>query len=510
MDKKTLIAKLPPEKGKVKVIAKWQDLDDITAEVVRAHQVFAPDYDRICGDFAGPSIEKRLYDSCQKLFRYDIETEWNQNTKSPTVLLLDGHCDCKGYAGFIAGILDGLNRKGHGKYDWCYRFAEYDEVKTDAFTSESKVVTHYHVFVVVRRPDGGEIWIDPVLSQFNKRSPYPDRWIDKEVCTMLTRLSGAPGRPAGQPSGAGCCAGPLTAYGGRKKVGAPLVPSFTAAQQGIPILQAVFNWRNEYPGAAAAIASSPPVRFFDGNNQIALPPPVTVAGQAVPPLPANIRLVWDSSFMGKPIPPDMINVANENGGLVLYPTIISSVGGTAAATYNYVHNTNRYLLFLLIGAIENLINSYSSYPWGGQWQDLANQIQAVLNGGLWVPVNYNFLIYPNAGQRTFAGQILQGTAQAVKVALPVLSVAANFVIPGSGIAVAAAGGALTAAELNSKGPNAQTNVINQNAGELIAPGGGVQLTNLADTVSSFAQQNPIMTLGLAALAALLITEMFKD
>jgi len=488
------------------MIVRRQNVDDIMEEMLKAHQIFAPDYDKICSEFAGGSVEKKLYDFCRNNLTYDVESEKNQTTKSPTVLLKDGRCDCKGYAGFIAGVLDGLNRSGQGRYKWCYRFAEYPPVDDD---------DPGHVFVVVRQREGGEIWIDPVLSQFNKRYPAPTDWVDKTPPDMLTRLSGfqpaavqapAPRRPAP----VGCCGGPLSGY---HRVGAPLVPSFTAAQQGIPIMQAVFNWRNEYPGAAAAIAQGPPVRFFDGNNQIALPPPVTAPGQPVPPLPVNIRLVWDSSFMGHSIPADMLNVSNVNGQLLIYPTAIQSLGTNPFATYNYLTNTNRYLLFLMVGAIENLIYSYSSYPWGNQFQDLATQIQAAVSNPLFR--NYNFLVYPKLGEKTFGGEILQGTAQVVKSALPVISVAANFIVPGSGIAVAAAGSALVAAEGSANKGQTPGNVYS-NAPEQIAPSEGFQLPgtlslpNLTSAITSFAQANPLATVGIAAAIGLLLYEMFKD
>ena len=508
MNKSTLISKLPPPKGIEQVIAPRQNLDDIMREVLNAHAKFAGDYDRICGEFAGGSTEKKLYDFCRSNLVYNVEDEKDQTTKSPAVLLEDGHCDCKGYAGFIAGVLDALNRDGKGRYNFCYRFAEYPSVDDD---------DPGHVFVVVRQRDSSEIWIDPVMSQFNKRNPAPENWVDKTPPDMLTRLSGiqSTGRPvpaagsAGRrPGAAGCCAGPLSGY----QVGAALVPSFTPMQQGIPVMQAVFNWRNEYPGAAAVLASNPPVRFFDGPNQIALPPPVTYGGQPTPPLPQGINLVWDSSFMGRPIPADMINIANLNGALVLSPTKINSLGLNPLLTYNYLTNTNRYLLFLLVAALENLIYSYSSWPWGNQYQDLATQIQTVVSG---FPGsnNYNFLIYPKLGEKTFGGQILQGTAQVVKVALPVASIAANFIVPGSGVFVAAAGAALTSAEAASN-KNQQVNTT-VNTPEVFAPSAGlslpgVSLSNLTTAASTFAQQNPLTTFGIAAAVGFLLYEMFKD
>jgi hypothetical protein len=506
MKKETLISLLPPEKGQEKVISKRQNVNDIEGEVLEAHRVFAPDYDKICCEFAGGSVEKKLFDFCRKNLRYDVETEADQTTKSPTVLLKQGHCDCKGYAGFICGILDGLNRAGKGKFNCCYRFAEYDD----------GTEVHYHVYCVVRHPDGREVWVDPVLSIYNTRDPLPDSWIDKELPPMLTRLSGVqPGamRPAARsaaPARIACCAGPLSAYG------APLVPGFTQDQMGIPVLQAVFqHWGSEYPQAPSTLAVNPPVRFFDGNTQIALPPPVTAGGQAVPPLPANINLVWDSSFMGMPIPPDMLNVANNNGSLIVWPLQIGSVGGTSAATNNFLWNTNRYCLFLMLGALENLIYSYSSWPWGNGFNDLAQQLNSARNYANW-------LVYPGANKRTWFGNVLQQTAKVQEVALPIESVIANVFVPGSGVALEAAGSALNAAVLNSKGPSGPANTF-VDTPEITADGsvsssgllselfpGSTTLPSITNMVSSFAQSNPLVTMGIAAAAGLLLYELFND
>jgi len=77
------------------------DVRDIVKEVLDAHEQFAPDYDLIAECFAGPDALERLFDFCKYNLRNDTEGEDLQTTASPTVLLEKGHCDCKGYAGFI-------------------------------------------------------------------------------------------------------------------------------------------------------------------------------------------------------------------------------------------------------------------------------------------------------------------------------------------------------------------------------------------------------------------------
>ena len=315
MNRKTLISKLPPEKGVEVVLKKYQSVGDIVKEVLDAHDVFAPDYDRIAQDFTTGSVEKNLYDFCRKNFNYIVEGEDLQTTMSPTVLLKGARCDCKGYAGFIAGVLDALNRTGNSRYNWFYRFGEYIDEKGDI---------HSHVFVVDKKADGSEIWIDPVLDQFNKHDPWPDTWIDKSK-PMLVRMSGTGQSPAPRPAPprpprpAGAIAGPLSAYQGAAKVGFSPTPGYSPAQLGIPIAQQVFQKWNEYPGAVQALASNPPFKFVVNGVQFPLPPQNTGSGIPVPMLPAGLSIQWDSNFMGMPIPSDMLNVVANGPALQISP-----------------------------------------------------------------------------------------------------------------------------------------------------------------------------------------------
>ena len=59
--------------------------------------------------------------------------------------------------------------------------------------------------------------------------------------------------------------------------------------------------------------------------------------------------------MGMPIPADMLNVQNNNGNLQVWPLEVNSAGGTGNATNNLLYNSHRYLGFLMIGVLENLI-----------------------------------------------------------------------------------------------------------------------------------------------------------
>jgi hypothetical protein len=94
-----------------------------------------------------------------------------------------GHGDCKHYSGFIAGVIDAVNRKTGAGIDWVYRFASYDIFDP----------TPVHVFIVVK-DYGREIWIDPVLKKLNQRDPQPTYFIDKKISNSmpLIRIAGTP------------------------------------------------------------------------------------------------------------------------------------------------------------------------------------------------------------------------------------------------------------------------------------------------------------------------------
>lgn len=171
MNRQYLIRKigspLPPEK----LVIEDQDAYDIINRMVIKHKACACDYDKIADEFEGQDIYdvcQKLWNFCKRSFIYDEETIERQAVSSPQTMLMRGHCDCKGYALFIGGILDALNRRGWG-IKWKYRFAS-----DDLFNEVPG-----HVFIVVR--DGlHEIWVDPVLSEFNQDHFFP-YYQDKKV-----------------------------------------------------------------------------------------------------------------------------------------------------------------------------------------------------------------------------------------------------------------------------------------------------------------------------------------
>lgn len=180
MDRELLLQDLPPFLHRYTTIKKNQSVYDIVKEVLEAHEIFANDYDRIAAYFDGSSYEdiaRRLFNFLKSNVAYKIESEESQTTKSPSALLVQGFGDCKHYAGFIAGVLDALNRRGKN-INWNYRFASYN-----LFDKEPG-----HVFVVLHNK-GKEFWIDPVLNFFNERLE-PTFILDKKPKQMLSRVSG--------------------------------------------------------------------------------------------------------------------------------------------------------------------------------------------------------------------------------------------------------------------------------------------------------------------------------
>lgn len=167
-----LIQMLPAYKDAWVVIHADQSVRDIIREVLDAHEEFGNSYDIIAPVFdyrTTDEICNALYSFCKHEIEYREETDELQTTATPAGILMRGFGDCKHYAGFTAGVLDALNRRGKN-IDWCYRFASYRALDS----------TPHHVFVVVKN-NGREKWID-ATPEANGREPI---WIvDKKVKSM--------------------------------------------------------------------------------------------------------------------------------------------------------------------------------------------------------------------------------------------------------------------------------------------------------------------------------------
>lgn len=160
--KSILVNHLQPYTGTKKPIIYNQSTNDIIDELLKAHKVYANQYDKIYKYFDTGNLNstiKNLFDFCKKNIEYKIESGDSQSLKSPAAILIQGYGDCKQYSQFIAGVLDAINRNSK-KINWCYRFASYNNKKQ-----------LQHVFVVVKQKNN-EVWIDPVLDYLDEKKQY--------------------------------------------------------------------------------------------------------------------------------------------------------------------------------------------------------------------------------------------------------------------------------------------------------------------------------------------------
>lgn len=163
------------------MVTEDQGAGDIMKRMILKHKKCAEDYDNIANEFSDGSVYvicERLFEFCKNNIYYSEESIDVQSISAPQTILTRGHCDCKGYALFIGGVLDSLKRSGY-PINWCYRFASYkifDE-------------TPGHVFVVMDPGTQNEVWIDPVLKRFNDHKEYCYH-IDRKVKAETSKISG--------------------------------------------------------------------------------------------------------------------------------------------------------------------------------------------------------------------------------------------------------------------------------------------------------------------------------
>src|ERR1700753_1212479 len=103
-----LLRVLPENREKYEVIAPDQNVPDIIGLMLGSYDEFGVYYDRIWKFFDG----KTVADTCNNIYQflkdniaYDEEPVSWQSVAPPYGILDRGHCDCKGYAGFIGGVL---------------------------------------------------------------------------------------------------------------------------------------------------------------------------------------------------------------------------------------------------------------------------------------------------------------------------------------------------------------------------------------------------------------------
>jgi hypothetical protein len=189
MNTNELLTKLPPFKGQKVTVTEKQSVPRIMKEIVVAHNEYAGDYDKIAEYFyTGDdySTEKMLFDFCKDNFTYSIESDKLQTVRSPTAIL-------------VLGEIRGLDCKHYASFIGGVLSALNRTGRTNfnwfyrfaSYSPTDKIPEH--VYVVVK-DNGLETWIDPVLRNFDDRIPYPIFIEDIKPKKMaLVRLSGING-----------------------------------------------------------------------------------------------------------------------------------------------------------------------------------------------------------------------------------------------------------------------------------------------------------------------------
>ena len=184
ISKNVLISKLSPFMGKKEILIHNQDAYDIISGILRNHDKYKSEYDKIYFYFLGNNLNDTCYNIWRFLknnFNYTIESEKKQIVRSASAILASDKIgiDCKGYATFANGVMSAIKRNTGANFDVIYRFASYNPYEK----------TPEHVFSVIKTANK-EYWIDPVLDAYNnKKNPY--FYKDKKVNDMaLIAMSG--------------------------------------------------------------------------------------------------------------------------------------------------------------------------------------------------------------------------------------------------------------------------------------------------------------------------------
>ena len=159
MDATTLMGRLGPFENRREMLSADQSTGDIIDAILKAHRRHSHDYSKISSFFnAGSRREtaRKIFNFLKNNVRYVIEPGSKQTVKSPAAILATGYGDCKHYSLFAGGVLQNLG------IPFAYRFASYK-----VFDKQPQ-----HVFVVVNPGTSNEIWIDPVVGQFDYKKPY--------------------------------------------------------------------------------------------------------------------------------------------------------------------------------------------------------------------------------------------------------------------------------------------------------------------------------------------------
>jgi hypothetical protein len=153
-----IMGRLAPFMNKNEMLVQDQSTGDIIDAICTAHKRHAQEYSRISSFFnAGTPREvgRKIFNFLKNNVRYVIEPGSKQTVKSPAAILATGYGDCKHYSLFAGGVLQSLG------IPFAYRFASYRDYDKQP----------QHVFVVIN-PGKNEIWLDPVVGQYDYKKPY--------------------------------------------------------------------------------------------------------------------------------------------------------------------------------------------------------------------------------------------------------------------------------------------------------------------------------------------------
>jgi len=175
-----LLGRINPYNNRKKILVENQSTNDIIQSILDNHKKYINEYKNISSFFKGANnyeTGKNIYNYLKKNISYKIDSANQQLIKSPAAILATKEADCKMYSNFAAGILDNL------KIPFVYRFAGYS-----AFDNQPA-----HVFVVINPNTKKEIWLDPVLRQYDYKKPYNFK-IDKKMAVIAVSGVGKAGK----------------------------------------------------------------------------------------------------------------------------------------------------------------------------------------------------------------------------------------------------------------------------------------------------------------------------
>jgi hypothetical protein len=180
ISKQNILGILQPFENKKTIIVDEQTTNDIIQGILKTHNFYKNEYDKIYKYFVGDSIEetcKNVYDFLKKYVPYYQEPEKKQTLRSPAAIVSKA-ADCKSYALFSCGILDAYRRNENKNFEVIYRFAGYNNKGIE------------HVFCVIKNKN--KIWfVDNVLPTFDNRNKLPTNYKDYKIENMaLVSLAG--------------------------------------------------------------------------------------------------------------------------------------------------------------------------------------------------------------------------------------------------------------------------------------------------------------------------------